>query len=90
MDGAIHLEIEPAAMFIYYDYPHQENGTTAPENQIQNPISKDFVYSMFNGNDAHSDYTEDLLFGDYSTEDLCGFTRTDGQTSYNSPYELRT
>ena len=91
MDGAIRLEIEPAAMFIYYDYPRPENWTTAPENQIQNPISKDFVYSMFNGNDEHSDYTEELLFGgNYSTEDTCSFTRTDGQTSGNSPYNLKT
>ena len=76
-------------MFKYYDYPI--NGTTATENQIQNPISKDFVYSMFNGNSDHSECTEELLFGgNTSTEGQCEFIKTNEESSYNSPYELKS
>lgn len=85
----VFFTIEPAAMFKYYDYPI--NGTTATENQIQNPISKDFVYSMFNGNSDHSECTEELLFGgNTSTEGQCEFIKTNEESSYNSPYELKS
>ena len=83
----VRLEIVPSQAFLAYNSSDVVNNNNL---YIQEPVTKDFIYSMFNGIDG-TGLDEALVFGDYTAVNSnCTFTTVDGYTSEDSPYEIKT